>query len=61
MTSAALVDQHTAADNPLRSVHESVSSPVLWVRSIPILKVESKLLLRLGNVKYSVINKAKIQ
>ena len=61
MTAAALVDRHTAAENPLRSVHESVSCPVLRVRSIPVLKIESILLLRLGNSKYPVTNKAETQ
>lgn len=51
MTSVAVVVQHTAAENPLRSVHESVSSPVLRVRSIAILKVKPNLCLRLGKAR----------
>jgi len=61
MTAVALVDQHTAAENPLRSVHESLSSPVLRVGSNPVLKIEPKLYLRLGNSKYPVINKDETQ
>ena len=61
MTAVALVDRHTPAENQLRSVRESVSSPILQVRSIPILKIEPKLHLRLGNSKYPVTNKAETQ
>jgi len=43
------VVQHTAAENPLRSVHESVFAPILQVKLIPKLKVESKLSIRLGS------------
>jgi hypothetical protein len=56
MTAVVLVDRHTAAERPLRGVHESVSSPVLRVQSIPILKIEPELHLRLGNSKYLVTN-----
>lgn len=61
MTAVVLVDRHTPAENQLRSVHESVSSQVLRVRSIPVLKIEPKLHLRLGNSKYPVTNKAETQ